>query len=38
MFKTKYTVSLLDSKWNVVKNNVKLYLLPRKDMPVLLKD
>jgi len=31
MFKTKYTVSLLDSKWSVVKNNVKLYALPRKD-------
>jgi hypothetical protein len=31
MFKIKYTVSFLDSKWNLVKNNIKLYTVPRKD-------
>ncbi len=31
MFKLKYTVSFLDSKWNILKNNIKLYSLPRKD-------
>jgi hypothetical protein len=31
MFKTKYKVTLLDSKWNVVKTNVKLTVLPRRD-------
>ena len=29
MFRTKYNVTLLDSKWNVVKNNVKLFVVPR---------
>lgn len=29
MFKTKYTISILDSKWSVVKNNVKLLFVPR---------
>lgn len=31
MFKIKYNVTLLDSKWNIVKKNVKLFSLPRKD-------
>ena len=31
MFKTKYKVTLLDSKWNAVKTNVKLTVLPRRD-------
>jgi hypothetical protein len=31
MFKTKYKVTLLDSKWNAVKTNVKLTFLPRRD-------
>jgi hypothetical protein len=31
MFKTKYTVSFLNSKWNVLKNNIKVHSLPRKD-------
>jgi hypothetical protein len=31
MFKSKYKVTLIDSKWNVVKNNVKLSVLPRRD-------
>ena len=29
MFKTKYSISILDSKWSVVKNNVKLLFVPR---------
>lgn len=29
MFKTKYTISILDSKWSVIKNNVKLLFIPR---------
>lgn len=31
MFKSNYTVSFLDSKWNVLKNKIKVYSLPRKD-------
>jgi hypothetical protein len=31
MFKSKYNVCLLDSKWNVVKKSVKLYSVPRRD-------
>jgi hypothetical protein len=29
MFKTKYTISILDSKWSVIKNNAKLLFVPR---------
>ncbi len=29
MFRTKYTVTVLDSKWQVVKNNLKLSVVPR---------
>jgi len=31
MFSTKYKVTLLDSKWNIIKKNVKLLVLPRRD-------
>jgi hypothetical protein len=31
MFKRKYTVTLLDSKWKIVKNTIKLNVIPRKD-------
>ena len=31
MFKRKYTVSLLDSKWVVLKRDVKLSVIPRRD-------
>lgn len=29
MFRTKYNVTILDSKWQVVKNNIKLAVVPR---------
>jgi hypothetical protein len=29
MFKRQYTVSILDSKWNVVKNRMKFVAIPR---------
>lgn len=29
MFKRKYTTSLLDSKWNSIKRNIKLAITPR---------
>lgn len=29
MFNKKYTVSILDSKWNVVKNRMKFISIPR---------
>lgn len=38
MFKTKYNVSLLDSKWNIVKKNVSLFSLPRKDEYIFFND
>lgn len=31
MFRRKYKVTLLNSKWSVVKNDVKLLVLPRRD-------
>jgi hypothetical protein len=29
MFRTKYTATILDSKWNVVKNRMKFAAIPR---------
>ena len=31
MFKKKYNVSMLDSKWKPIKRNIKIYVIPRKD-------
>jgi hypothetical protein len=31
MFRRKYTVTLLDSKWNPIKNRLKMSIIPRKD-------
>ena len=31
MFSTKYNTTLLDSKWSVIKNNVKINVIPRKN-------
>jgi len=31
MFKKKYTVSMLDSKWIPIKRNVKMSFVPRRD-------
>ena len=31
MFKKKYTVSMLDSKWVPLKRNVKIVIIPRRD-------
>ena len=31
IFKTKYTISLIDSKWTPLKRNIKFTVLPRKD-------
>lgn len=31
MFNRKYTITILDSKWKVVKNKIKLDIIPRKD-------
>lgn len=31
MFNTKYTVSILDVKWNPIKRNLILKVIPRKD-------
>jgi hypothetical protein len=31
MFKRKYTVTLLNSKWEIVKRNVDFIIIPRKD-------
>ena len=31
MFEKKYKVTLLDSKWSVIKRNVNLTVIPRKD-------
>jgi hypothetical protein len=31
MLTKKYTISLLDSKWQVIKRNMKMNVVPRKD-------
>lgn len=31
MFKKKYTVSMLDSKWVPLKRNLKIVIIPRRD-------
>lgn len=31
MFKKKYTVSMLDSKWIPLKRNIKMSFIPRRD-------
>jgi hypothetical protein len=36
MFSKKYTVTLLNSKWEVVKSNVKLISIPKKDEYVFM--
>lgn len=36
MFRTKYTISILDSKWNPIKRNIKLKVIPRKDELIFL--
>lgn len=36
MFSKKYTVTLLNSKWEIVKSNVKLISTPKKDEYVFM--
>lgn len=36
MFKRKYTVTLLNSKWEIVKRNVNFTIIPRKDEYIYL--
>ena len=31
MFSKKYNITLLDSKWNIIKSNLKLPTIPRRD-------
>jgi hypothetical protein len=31
MFTRKYTISLLDTNWQVIKRNLKMTVIPRKD-------
>lgn len=38
MFKPKYTISILDSKWQPLKRDVKLAIIPRIDEYLFLDD
>jgi len=38
MFKTKYTVTLLDSKWNRIGKNISMSIIPRRDEYIFLDD
>ena len=38
MFSTKYNISLLDSKWNPIKRNMKFLFVPRRDEFIYLVD
>ena len=36
MFRTKYTVSILNSKWEPIKRNLKFSIIPRKNEFIFL--
>lgn len=36
MFQTKYTISILNSKWEPIKRNLKLKVIPREDELIFL--
>lgn len=36
MFQAKYTVSILNSKWNPMKRNLKLKVIPRREEYIFL--
>ncbi len=38
MFKKKYSVSLLDDKWEVIRGNVKVHFIPRKNEFIYLEE
>jgi len=38
MFSRKYNISLLDSKWNPIKRNMKFLFVPRRDEFIYLVD
>ena len=38
MFETKYTVSIINSKWERIKNNLKLKVIPRRDELIFFDD
>ena len=38
MFRAKYNVTILDSKWQVVKNNVTLFVIPRQGEYIYMDD
>lgn len=38
MFKRKYTTTLLDSKWSVIKNGVKFNVIPRQNEYIYYND
>ena len=35
---TKYTVSILNSKWHEMKKNIEMYIIPRKDEYIYMDD
>lgn len=38
MLRTKYNITLLDSKWNPIKNSIKFIAIPRRDEFIYLVD
>lgn len=38
MFKRKYTTTIINSKWDVIKNNIKLDVIPRQYEYIYLDD
>lgn len=38
MFKKKYSISILDSKWIPIKRNVKMEVVPRRDEYIWFED
>ena len=38
MFSRKYNITLIDSKWNLIKNSIKFIAIPRRDEFIYLID
>ena len=38
MFERKYTISILNSKWEEIKRNIKIDVIPRRDEFIYLDD
>jgi hypothetical protein len=38
MFRKKYSLSILDDKWKIIRGNIKLHYIPRKNELIYLEE